>query len=70
MRRSVAQLLNKAVTVKCTDGTYTGTLDLSDDNGVWLALDPASTPKGAPPSIHIRAFFPFAQMSWLAVSDD
>jgi len=71
MRRNVLQLLKKRVSVKNSDGTtYSGTLDLSDDNGVWITVDPACAPNGAPASVNLMVFFPFAQMYWLAVADD
>ncbi len=67
IRRSVAQLQNQTVTVKTIEGAYTGTLDLSDDNGVWIAFGmSAPLPAGAPARSNMRIYFTFAQMIWLA----
>jgi hypothetical protein len=71
MRRSIAQLQKQKVSIHTADGkTYTGEVDLSDDNGVWVAIDPTSAPSGAPAVLRVRVYFPFAQMMWLAVADD
>ena len=69
MRRALNMHINQRVTVRTVDGAYSGTLDLVEESGAWLAVDAACIPSGAPPSMNIRLFVPFAQMVWLAAPD-
>ena len=68
MQPNLATLLNKTVTLKSADETYVGTVGLIEENiGLWITVDPSQRPPNAPISAHLRMFFPYAQIRWLAV---
>ena len=70
MHPNLATLPNKTVAVKSGDETYVGKVGLVEENiGLWITIDPSQRPPKAPVTPHLRIFFPYAQIRWLAVDD-
>ena len=64
---SVSTLRNKDVAIKSGDNVFNGRVGIIEENGIWITLAPGCPiPHGAPSSVHLKMFFPFAQMQWLA----
>ena len=65
---NTALLRNKDVTIKTSSGSYQGTVSNVEGRGMWITLAPGRpVPEGAPATMNLKMFFPFAQMHWLAV---
>jgi hypothetical protein len=68
MNRNLATLPGKTVTLKTADETYVGTVGVLKENiGLWITVQPDQRPPKAPVVPLLSMFFPYAQISWLAV---
>ena len=70
MEPNIATLRKREVTIKTSSGSYQGTVGIVEENGIWITLAPGQqAPEGAPASMNLKMFFPFAQMHWLATAE-
>jgi hypothetical protein len=69
MEPNIATLSRQDVTIKTGSGTYQGKVGMIEESGIWITLAPGRpSPDGAPQTMNLKMFFPFAQMHWLAVA--